>query len=255
MQTLTSADATPIAYERSGSGPALVVATGAFCNRASSGPLAEALGDRYTVYRFDRRGRGDSGDTPPWAVEREVEDLAAVIATTGETPYVYGHSSGAALALEAAAAGVPTRKLAVYEPPYVPGRGTAPETADRLAALCAAGQPDEAAVLFLRNTGMPDDQVQRMREMPFWPAMLMLAPQLPYDVRLGNGGSVPVDRLAAIECPTLALAGDLSAPWAAEGAATIATAIADGRTQTVQGQHHAVDQAVIAELLDAFFGE
>jgi pimeloyl-ACP methyl ester carboxylesterase len=255
METLTSADGTPIAYERSGSGPALVVATGAFCNRASSVPLAEHLGDRYTVYRFDRRGRGDSGDTPPWAVGREVEDLAAVVAATGETPYVYGHSSGAALALEAAAAGVPTRKLAVYEPPYVPGEGTAPETADRMAALCAAGQLDEAAVLFLHNTGMSDEQLQGMRGMPFWPGMVSLAPQLAYDVRLGNRGSVPVDRLAAIECPTLALAGSLSATWATDGAAAIAAAVGDGRTQIAEGQHHGVDQAVAAAFLDAFFAK
>ncbi|HEX3834991.1 MAG TPA: alpha/beta hydrolase [Solirubrobacteraceae bacterium] len=255
MEILTSADGTPIAFERSGNGPALVVATGAFCNRASSVRLAEHLGDRYTVYRFDRRGRGDSGDTHPWAVRREVEDLAAVGAATGETPYVYGHSSGAALALEAAAAGVPTRKLAVYEPPYVPGEGTAPETADRMAALCAAGQPDEAAVLFLHNTGMSDEQVQGMHGMPFWSGMVSLAPQLAYDVRLGNRGSVPVDRLAAIDCRTLALAGSLSATWATDGAAAIAAAVGDGRTQIVDGQHHGVDQAVAAEFLDAFFAK
>jgi pimeloyl-ACP methyl ester carboxylesterase len=255
METVTSADGTAIAYERSGSGPALVVATGAFCDRASSVPLAERLGDRYTVYRFDRRGRGDSGDTPPWAVRREVEDLAAVVSATGETPYVYGHSSGAALALEAAAAGVPMRKLAVYEPPYVPGEGTTPETADRMASLCASGQPEEAALLFLRNTGMSDEQLQGMREMPFWSGMVSLAPQLAYDVRLGNRGSVPVDRLAAIDCPTLALAGSLSAPWATDGAPTIAAAVGDGRTQIVEGQHHGVDQAVAADLLDAFFAK
>jgi pimeloyl-ACP methyl ester carboxylesterase len=255
METVISADGTPIAYERSGSGPVLVVATGAFCDRASSLPLAEHLGDRYTVYRFDRRGRGGSGDTPPWAIAREVEDLAAVVAATGETPYLYGHSSGASLALEAAAAGVPTRKLVVYEPPYVPGEGTAPETADRMAELCATGQPDEAAVLFLRNTGLPEEQLQGMREMPFWPWMVSLAPQLPYDVRLGNGGSVPVDRLAAIECPVLALAGGLSAPWATDGAAAIAAAVHDGRAQIVEGQHHAIDQAVTADLLDEFFAK
>ena len=255
MEILTSADGTPIAYERSGSGPALVVATGAFCDRASSAPLAEHLADRYTVYRFDRRGRGDSGDTPPWAVGREVEDLAAVVAATGETPYVYGHSSGAALALEAAAAGVPAHKLAVYEPPYVPGEGTAPETADRMAALCASGQPDQAAVLFLRNTGLSDEQLLGMRGMPFWSRMVSLAPQLPYDVRLGNQGVVPADRLATIGCPVLALAGGLSAPWATEGAAAIAAAVGDGRTQIVEGQHHGVDQAVTAEFLDAFFAK
>jgi len=252
METVTSADGTPIAYQRAGSGPALVAVSGAFCDRASTAPLAEHLGDRYTVYRFDRRGRGDSGDTPPWAIAREVEDLAAVVAATGATPFLWGHSSGAALALEAASAGIPVSRLAVYEPPYVPGEGTAPATADRMAALCDSGHPDEAAVLFLRNTGMPDEQLAQMRSLPFWPHMLSLAPQLAYDVRLGNEGVVPADRLAAIGCPVLALAGGLSAPWATDGARAIAAAVPDGRSETVAGQHHAVDQAVVAELLDEF---
>lgn len=254
METVTSADGTPIVYERSGGGPALVVSTGAFCDRLSSAPLAERLSDRYTVYRFDRRGRGDSGDTPPWAVGREVEDLAAVVAATGETPLLYGHSSGASLALEATAAGVPVRRLAVYEPPYVPGEGTAPETADRMASLCVDGRPDEAALFFLRNTGMGDEQLAQMQAAPFWARMVGLAPQLAYDVRLGNGGEVPVDRLAAIQCPTLALAGELSAPWASDGAATIAAAVADGRSEIVDGQRHGVDQGVAAAFLIKFFG-
>ena len=253
METVTSADGTSIAYERSGSGPALVVSTGAFCDRLSSTPLAEHLRDRYTVYRFDRRGRGDSGDTPPWSVAREVEDVAAVVAATGETPLVYGHSSGAALTLEAAAAGVPMRRLAVYEPPYVPGEGTTRETADRMASLCASGQPEEAALLFLGNTGMGDDQLAQMQAAPFWSRMVGMAPQLAYDVRLGNGGSVPVDRLAGIGCPVLALAGAMSPPWATDGAAAIAAAAPVGRLEIVEGQHHGVDQAVAAEFLDAFF--
>jgi pimeloyl-ACP methyl ester carboxylesterase len=252
METVTSADGTTIAYESSGAGPSLVACTGAFCDRMSSAPLAEYLGDRFTVYRFDRRGRGDSGDTAPWSVQREIEDLAAVSAATGETPYVYGHSSGAALALEAAAAGVAMRALAVYEPPFVPGVGTMPQTADRMAASCAAGRPDEAARLFLRNTGMSDEQVAEMSDAPWWPRMVALAPQLPYDVRLGNQGEVPVDRLAQIGCPLLALAGGLSPRWATGGAAAIAAAVPDGRSQILEGQHHGVDQALMAELLADF---
>jgi pimeloyl-ACP methyl ester carboxylesterase len=232
METLTSADGTAIAYERSGSGPALVVATGAFCDRLSSAPLAEHLRDRHTVYRFDRRGRGDSGDTPPWSVDREVEDLAA---------------------LEAAAAGVPMSRLAVYEPPYVPGEGTTPKTADRMASLCASGQPEDAALLFLRNTGMGDDRLAHMQAAPFWPRMVGLAPQLAYDVRLGNGGSVPVDRLDGIGCPVLALAGGMSPPWATDGAAAIAAAVPQGRSEIVEGQHHGVDQDVAAAVLARFF--
>jgi pimeloyl-ACP methyl ester carboxylesterase len=253
METVTSADGTPIAYEHSGTGPSLVACTGAFCDRMSSAPLAEHLRDRFTVYRFDRRGRGDSGDSPPWSVAREIEDLAAVSAATGETPFVYGHSSGAALALEAAAAGVAMRALAVYEPPFVPGVGTASETADTMAALCAAGRPEEAALLFLRNTGMGDAQLAQMRGAPWWPRMVALAPQLPYDVRLGNRGVVPVDRLARIGCPVLALAGALSPAWATDGMTAITAAVPDGRARRVEGQAHGVDQAVMAELLATFF--
>jgi pimeloyl-ACP methyl ester carboxylesterase len=179
---------------------------------------------------------------------------AAVVAATGEAPLVYGHSSGASLALEAAGAGVPVRKLAVYEPPYVPGEGTTPETADRMASLCADGHPDEAALLFLRNTGMGDEQLAQMQAAPFWPRMVGLAPQLAYDVRLGNGGVVPVVRLATIACPTVALAGGLSAPWALEGATAIAAAVPHGRAEIVEGQDHGVDQAVAAAVLVEFFG-
>ena len=253
METVTSPDGTTIAYERSGTGPALVTCTGAFCDRMSTAPLAEHLRERFTVYRFDRRGRGDSGDTPPWSVQREIEDLAAVSAASGETPFVYGHSSGAALALEAAAAGVPVRALAVYEPPFVPGVGTTPETADRMAALCEEGHPEAAARLFLHNTGMSDDQLAAMQSAPWWPRMLALAPQLPYDVRLGNRGEVPVDRLARIGCPVLAVAGGLSPAWATDGMTAIAGAIAGGLAQRVEGQDHGVDQALMAELLAEFY--
>ena len=118
MQTLTTTDGTTIAYQATGAGPALVLVVGAFCDRSTTEGLAALLADSFTVYEYDRRGRGDSGDTAPYDVQREVEDLAAVVAATGETPYVYGHSSGAVIALEAAASGVPMRALVAYEPPY-----------------------------------------------------------------------------------------------------------------------------------------
>jgi pimeloyl-ACP methyl ester carboxylesterase len=253
METVSSADGTTIAYEVSGSGPPLIAATGAFCDRLTAAPLAERLGDRFTVYRFDRRGRGDSGDTPPWSVAREVEDLAALVSAIGEPSFVYGHSSGAALALETAAAGVAFRKLAVYEPPFVPGTGTVPETADRLAAFCREGRPEEAARLFLRNTGMNEEQLEHMAQAPWWPRMLGLAPQLAYDVRLSNAGDVPVERLEAIGCPVLAMAGSLSPAWATDGAAAIARAVPEATAQIIEGHGHAIDQGAVAELLAAFY--
>ena len=135
-----------------------------------------------------------------------------------------------------------------------PARAPPSETADRLASLCASGQPDEAAMLFLRNTGMGDEQVEAMQTQPFWPRMVGLAPQLAYDVRLGNGGEVPADRLGGIGCPVLALAGGLSAPWATEGVTAIAAAVRDARSEIVDGQHHGVDQGVAAAVLAEFFG-
>jgi pimeloyl-ACP methyl ester carboxylesterase len=253
MEKRVSRDGTKIAYDRSGSGPALVLVTGAFCDRATGAPIAEAMSDRFTVYRFDRRGRGDSGDTPPWEVAREVEDLAAVAEATGEAPLLYGHSSGGALVLEAAAAGVPARRVVVYEPPYAPGEGTLPETADRLAALCRDDRPGEAAALFLRSTGMPDQQLTDMRSAPFWSQMVALAPQLEYDVRLANGGSPPVQKLTGIDCPTLALAGGLSAPWAPAAAEAIAHAVPHGESRILEGQRHAVEHTVVVAILDEFF--
>ena len=148
VETVVSADGTPIAFERDETDPArpaLLIVQGAFCDRTSGASLAAGLRRRFTVYRMDRRGRGDSGDTPPWSIEREVQDLAAVVGAARVAPFVYGHSSGAALALEAAAAGVPMRRLVAYEPPYV-GDGLANGSmADELQARIDEDRPEAAA--------------------------------------------------------------------------------------------------------------
>ncbi|MFL5861510.1 MAG: alpha/beta fold hydrolase [Solirubrobacteraceae bacterium] len=249
MHTLTSADGVTIAYERSGRGPALVIVNGALSTRQAVAPLTSLLESEFTVYRYDRRGRGHSSDSDSYAVERELEDLAAVARTAGDAPYVYGHSSGGALSLEAAATGVSMRGLVVHEPPYVPGPPTSPETADDLSALVAGGRRDEAVERFLGNTGVPETMLAQIRASPVWGAMLGLAHTLPYDVRLCNEGRVPAERLAQIPCPVLATVGSLSAPWALEAARAVAAAIPDGDWRTLEGQSHAIVPDVLAALL------
>ncbi len=235
--------------ERSGDGPPLVIVNGAFGGRATGAPLAALLDGDFAVYRYDRRGRGESGDADAYAVAREVEDLDAVIAAAGGRAFVFGHSSGAALSLETAAAGDSVGGLVIHEPPYVPGPGTSQETADILVALVAAGRRDAAAERFLRNTGMPVETVEQVKAGPGWPAMVALAHTLPYDVRMCNLGLVPVDRLSQISCPVLATAGSLSPGWALEVVQEIAGAVPDGEWRLLDGQAHNVAPAALASLV------
>jgi pimeloyl-ACP methyl ester carboxylesterase len=249
VERVRSADGTPIAVERSGDGPALVIVNGAFSPRGAGAGLAALLDSDFTIYRYDRRGRGDSGDADAYAVEREVEDLDAVIAAAGGQAFAFGHSSGAALALETAAAGAGVGGLVAHEPPYVPGPGTSHETADVFAALVAAGRREDVAERFLRNTGMPAELVEQTRAGPGWPGMVGLAHTLPYDVRICNRGVVPVERLSQISCPVLATAGSLSPAWALEAAQTIAGSVADGEWRALEGQAHNVAPEILAALM------
>jgi pimeloyl-ACP methyl ester carboxylesterase len=255
INTMTAPDGVTIAYERSGSGPALVIVNGALSTRATVAPLASLLDPDFTLYRYDRRGRGDSSDAAASTPEHELQDLAAIVAATGETPVVFGQSSGAALALEAAASGVPVRGLVVNEPPYVPGPGTAPETAGELAALAADGRRDEAVERFMQVSGIPEVVIEQTKASPAWPALLDVAPTLAYDVRLLNEGIVPTDRLKAITCPVLATTGSLSPPWAAAAVRTVAEAVADGEWRVLEGQAHNVAPDVLGAILrERFLG-
>jgi pimeloyl-ACP methyl ester carboxylesterase len=253
METVQSADGTSIAIDRSGDGPAVIVVLGAFCDRSSSTSLAAALAPGFTVYEYDRRGRGDSTDTPPYAVEREVEDLEAVIKAAGGSAYVYGHSSGACLALEAAARGVPITRLAAYEPPYATPDGSLTAFAEELSALIADGKRSETATLFMRGSGAPAEVVEQRKASPYWPRMEALAHTLPYDARLCGNGIVPAERFAAITVPTLALAGGNSPAWAPDSAAAIAAAVPDGQYRVLDGQDHAVADDALVPVLQEFF--
>jgi pimeloyl-ACP methyl ester carboxylesterase len=180
MNWVTSKDGTPIAYDRRGRGPAVIL-TGGF-DRTENAPLAEELAACFTVYDYDQRGRGDSGDTLPYAVQREIEDLDALITVAGGSGHVYGVSAGGALALEAAAAGVAINRLAVYEVPY----GFAGDAqqwrqyVDTLEALLTEGRRGDAFALFMRTAGSPEEDVVSARNSPVWPSLEAVAYTLVY---------------------------------------------------------------------------
>jgi pimeloyl-ACP methyl ester carboxylesterase len=249
LDTVTSPDGVTIAYERSGRGPALVIVNGALSTRETGAPLAPLLDGHFTLYRYDRRGRGDSSDSGSSTPQNEIEDLAALVTATGEAPFVFGQSSGAALSLEAAAAGVPIHSLVVNEPPYVPGPGTAAETASELTALSSDGRRDEAVERFMQSTGMPEAMIEQVKGSPGWQPLLALAHTLAYDVRLLNEGVVPADRLSDITCPVLGTTGSLSPPWAEASVRAVAAAVQNGEWRVLAGQSHNVAPEVLAAVM------
>lgn len=261
MQRVTSADGTPIAYERSGDGPPVIVVGGAFNDRNSAAPLAEALSAHLSVVRYDRRGRGDSGDTAPYHVDREIEDLSALVSEIGGTTAVFGMSSGAALALRAAAAGVPIGRLALYEPPFVPDdedeRAHARKRAAALRSLLAEGRRADAVVEFMTGTGMPSEMATRMRHAPVFPALEAMAHTLAYDTDVmggaTDGGAIPAGVVASVAVPALAIYGEASPERTAEITRRLADLLPDGRRTVLAGQTHDVSPEIIAPVLVDFF--
>jgi pimeloyl-ACP methyl ester carboxylesterase len=261
MKIVRSADGTQIAYDEQGEGPALILVDGAMQARSSGSKpeLARILSGHFTVYRYDRRGRGDSGDTQPYAVEREIEDLAALIDTAGGTVCLYGHSSGGSLAMESAVAlGAQVSKLAMYEPPYNDDPATRQawgQYISQLAEALAANRRGDAVALFMAYTGMPADQIEGMRKAPFWPGMEAIAPTLSYDhaAILGNDASIPAQRAAQVGVPTLVVYGDASFPFMSETARALAQAIPHAELRTMPGQTHNVSPDAISPVLIKFF--
>jgi pimeloyl-ACP methyl ester carboxylesterase len=245
FRTVTSADGTQIAYDQTGDGPPVILIGGAFNDRSTVAGLAAVLAAGLTAVGYDRRGRGDSGDGANYAVEREVEDLVALIGQVGGAASVFGHSSGAVLALEAAERGAPIEKLAVYEPPYIADSGghrPAANLADQVRALIGEDRRDDAVTLFLtESVGIPAEMVESMRTSDMWGWLVGLAHTLPYDLTLcGPGNALPADRLAKIQIPVLAIGGSLSPQWLRAGARAVADAIAGARYETLEGQEHGV---------------
>jgi pimeloyl-ACP methyl ester carboxylesterase len=263
MSTVHSADGTPIAFDAWGDGPPLILVDGATSHRGVNQLNAEAgklLSDRFRVYAYDRRGRGESGDTAPYAVRREIDDLAALIEEAGAPALVCGFSSGAILALDAAAAGLPISRLAVFEPPFSVDDGRPPLPADyveRLDAYTAAGQPGAAVELFMTAAiGLPPEAVAGMRETPFWPALEAVAPTIAYDGRIVgttmSGAPLPADRWAAISVPVLVMYGRGTAPWLISGARALADLLPTATLEPVDGEQHTVPAEVLAPVLRGF---
>jgi pimeloyl-ACP methyl ester carboxylesterase len=254
MDTVKSADGTIIAYDQVGDGPPLIVSVGAFCTRRTFVP-PDDLSARFTVYTYDRRGRGDSGDTQPYAPEREYEDLAAVASVCARPPYVFGHSSGAVIVLRAAARGVPMAALVAYEAPFTNDQTPPPppDPAAHITTLVAAGRRGEAVEFWMRDVvHMPAEAVAGMKSMPWFKAMEPLTPTLPYDIAVTDGG-VPAAELAAITVPVLVLGGGNSPAWFQRSVADQAAAIAGGRLQTIAGYDHNAPPEIIASILLDFF--
>ena len=258
MNTVTSTDGTRIAYDTQGEGPAVILVDGALSTRHGKQDLAQLLASRFTVYGYNRRGREDSGDTRPYAVAREMEDLETLIDEAGGTACLYGHSSGACLALEAAAQlGGKVRKLAMYEAPYNDDPAVVRPWATYIARLTEAladGRRGDAVALFMRYVGMPDEQIAGMRQAPFWAGLEAIAPTLAYDHAgvMGKDLSVPVKRAAQVDVPALVVYGTASPPFMAATATTLSKALPQAELRALDGQNHDVDPAVLAPGLTEF---
>ena len=261
-QYATSADGTEIAYEVTGSGPPLVIVDGALCHRAM-GPargLAEELSGSFAVYAYDRRGRGESGPgSSPYAVEREVEDLAAVIDAAGGSAHVFGASSGGALALEAARSGVPIERLALYEVPFIVDDthpGNDPQLPERLQDLVDEGRRGEAVRTFMRTVGAPAPFIALMRLMPAWKKLTAVAHTLPYDFSIviehEQGQPLTPGYYDRVEPETLVVAGGKSPEYLRSSQAAIAAAVPRGRLETLPGQTHMIKAKVLGPVLTGF---
>jgi pimeloyl-ACP methyl ester carboxylesterase len=260
-EKIRSADGTEIAYERVGHGPPLVLVGGAWNTRKSAGELAERLADSFTVYTYDRRGRGDSGDTQPYAVEREVEDLQAVIEAAGGSAAVFGHSSGGALALETTARSVSVSKLVMYEPPYITDDSRPPlpdDYVEHLDELAAAGKRREIFAYFMTVAAdTPAEMVEGMLDWPMVDAMLPVAHTVAYDGRVMLRGSMrgeplPAEWRDSVTVPTLVMAGGNSPEWHHNTCRSLVKLLPDVSYRTLEGQDHGASPDALAPVLEDF---
>ena len=256
MESVTSRDGTTIAFDRMGKGPPVVLVTGGSVDRMSNAPLAQELAADFTVLNYDRRGRGPSGDTQPYAIEREIEDIEAMLEAAGGSANLYGTSSGAALALQAAAGGLPVTKLALWEPPYILDENARPpkDQVEQYETMIAEGRRGDAAEYFMTKVvGMPPEFAAQARTEPWWPNQEALAHTLAYDARIMGDYSVPTDQAASVKVPTIVIAGGSDMPFMRETAQALADALPDGQVKFLDGQGHNVDPAILAPALKEFF--
>lgn len=265
MDKVISKDGTAITYERLGQGPPVILVASALSDRTDAARLAELLAERFTVFNYDRRGRGASGDTPPYAVEREVEDIAALLDLAGGPAYVFGSSSGAVLALEAASK-LPAKikKQVLYEPPFIIDDSRPPvpgDLAGQVTSLISADHRDQALRLFLTKAmGIPGLFVTLMRFMPDWTKMKAMAHTVPYDLAITGdtlvGKPLPAGRWSYATMPTLVLTGEKSEAFFHKGAQALAGSLPNAQHRVLNGQNHGavvVGAKALAPVLIEFF--
>ncbi|HEU5470701.1 MAG TPA: alpha/beta fold hydrolase [Actinophytocola sp.] len=264
MEQVMSKDGTTIAFDRSGAGPTVILVGGGLDDGTENAALVPVLGRWFTVYNYARRGRGASGDTAPYALEREIEDLDALVRVAGGPAHVFGASSGGALALEAAAAGLAFDRIAVYEVPYATDaeavRRWAEYTAE-LAAVLAENRRDEAIALFMRLAGSSDEEIAGARASTFWPGLTALAPTLAYDAACLGDGRPPADRLATVRQPVLVATGGRPDPHMSglqpgffdEAADAITAALPNAERRIVEGVSHVADPERLGAVLGRFY--
>jgi pimeloyl-ACP methyl ester carboxylesterase len=257
LNYVTSRDGTRIAFDRLGDGPAVILVSGGSVDRQSNASVAAILANDFTVFNYDRRGRGPSGDTPPYAVEREIEDIDAVVAEAGGTAYLYGSSSGAVLALFAAEQlpGKITR-LALWEPPFIldPNARPPADQVEQYNTMLAEGRRGDAAQYFMEKVvGMPAEFVASARSQPWWAANEALAHTLAYDATIMGDYSLPVDRATAVSIPTIVLDGGASFGFMGPTADALSKVLPRGQRRTLAGQEHNIDPNVLSPALKDFF--
>lgn len=259
--SITSADGTRIAYDRTGDGPPLIIVDGAMCYRGQgpSGPLARELAGAFTVYTYDRRGRGESGESGEIALGREIEDIEALAKEAGGTPHLFGASSGAMLALEAANHGLGVGKLAMYEPPLIVDDTHRPLPDDwetRLDTMIAQGRTGDAVKEFMRFVDVPGFGLAIMRLLPVWSKLKRVAPSLRYDfafmAELQRGRPLPRTRWATATQPALVADGGKSPQWMHNGCRALSEVLPNATYRTVPGQTHLVKAAALAPVLREF---
>jgi len=258
MDKAISRDGTAIAFDKLGDGPPVIIIVGAFNDRAAGAPLAEKLASQFTTFNYDRRGRGESSDANTYEVQREVDDLAALIETAGGAACVFGYSSGAVLGLEAAKRGVPITKLALFEMPLFPGPGPrfTVDHAARLKSMLQAGDRGAAVEYFQSEViGIPPEIVAQLRNAPFRPALEAMAQTLVYEAIIVGDGSLHDELATGVSTPTLAIAGGASFPFMRETAERLAQLLPSGRAVSLEGQTHDIVPEVLGPELEHFFQE
>ena len=260
MATTFSKDGTKIAYDKTGQGPALIIVAGAFQDRMAMSAYAGPLSNHFTVYNYDRRGRAESGDTQPYAVEREIEDIVALIQEAGGSAFVFGGSSGGVLTLDAVAHGSNITRLAVYEPPFIVDDSRAPVPAnivDQLKELVASGRRGDAAQLFMtKGSLMSEDVVAGMRSQPFWPSVEAVAHTLVYDAIIMDGTMkgtpLPADRWAAVTIPILVIYGGAGPEWSRNAAEALIKLLPHAERRALDGQFHELSPDALTLVLVNF---